>query len=153
MGSLRDEATPRVKRLLLVALGERRFQIPFADIRQLLRWEGLDDAQLLEAPALGCVQWRGEVVVVFDLADLLGVESSVPMEERLLLVSEGLPIPIAFLVDRAENILNAGEAEVGSSGEALRLAAVLGEETLAHLVSWHRMMRHLDHIAATGECG
>ena len=164
------DAPPPQQRFLVVGICEGRFGLPLADIWRVIGGEHLQRDSLLEAPACGSLLIDAEPISVVDLAGLLGLESPLPMRERLLLVTRSLPTPVAFIVDRSDDIVmgprpeimepEAGDREASRRQgfihsddgpiEILGFDRLLEEKMIDHLASWYRTRSHCDHIARVG---
>ncbi len=125
-GALADAATPSEREILLFEMGEGRYGLPSADVRELIR--AVTIVSLPRAPAIveGLINLRGKVVPVLDIRARFGAPAK-PLEPSdhiiVAFASTGL---VAIRVDRATELVRVDEGDIE---EARRL--VPGAEYVA----------------------
>jgi purine-binding chemotaxis protein CheW len=125
--SLALAATPRAGRsrqqltpTLAFRVGAERFGLPLAHAQEVT---GLTRAALLPGAGpsiVGIIAWRGEFVVVFDLASLLGVAPTENSADRRAIILRGEEPRLALAVDAVDEVIHVDPAAM-QAPEQLRV--------------------------------
>lgn len=92
---------PQDRAVLVFEVGARRFGLPAADLREIVRAVAI--APLPHAPAAveGVINLRGEIVPVIDLRRMLGLPARGVVLSDHLVIAHWDSAPLALRVDRA----------------------------------------------------
>ncbi len=130
-----------VTEYLIIRCGDKRYGLPAANCREVLKLPRMVRVPRLPAHLRGIFNLRGEIVVVTDICPLLGQGAQVTRDNsRLVIVEEGA-IKTALLVEFVEGLTSVVEEQVeplaeGAGAGARDLIAgkvMQGEEVLVLL--------------------
>jgi purine-binding chemotaxis protein CheW len=132
--------------LVLFSLGDRRFAVPRSCVLEVVALVLIDELPGATLPVLGCIRYRGKVVVVVDARSRLGLPPRGPSLDDHLLIAATPRRVIALLVDRVVAVHDALASEIGPA--PVRLAQVAG---VASLPSDLVLLQDLDAIFSLDE--
>jgi len=95
-------------------LGEEHFAFSVDSVTGIIVWREVTPLPNVENHLLGLGNLRGRTLPVTDLRLRMGVESAVPKEEGLVIVSETPHSHVGFLVDSVLEVLTITEDEIQS---------------------------------------
>lgn len=114
-------------------VGEQRLCLPLGDVREILHFPAehslVEDDQ---APIAGLMNLRGSVLPLANLSVRFGIESTVPLRDRLVITIEHGDRMVGLVVDSVESIVRVASSEISevtgimrkTSNEQRLLAAV-----------------------------
>lgn len=132
-----------MKGLVTFQLGDREYATPLADVREVVRLQGLTDLPGMAPPLAGVLDLRGAALPVLDLrrAAVAGARSDVLVLERADGGSVGVAVDAVRAVVDADALPSAGGA--GAAGEVLPLYVrdvLRGEDGVVFLVDLPAMV-------------
>lgn len=116
-----------VTELLAFGLGEERFALPLAAVREILKVSPITEVPRSKPAVLGILAVRGRVTTVIDLRVRLKMPSTEPSRESRILLVEAEGETIGLLVDRVESVYRLG-------GDEVELAATVASDLSDHVV-------------------
>jgi purine-binding chemotaxis protein CheW len=104
--------TARLLEVATFQLAGERCAIETRYIYEIIRWH--EPARLPGVPEhlAGLINLRGEIIAVFDLRKLLGIEPKEPTEHARVLVLGGERAELGVLADAAETVLTLSQEEM-----------------------------------------
>jgi purine-binding chemotaxis protein CheW len=137
-----DEGAGKVRtEYLIILCGDKRYGLPAAHCREVLKLPRLVHVPRLPAHLRGIFNLRGEIVAVTDICPLLGQGAQTIHDSFRLVVVEAGPIKTALLVAVVEGLASISEDQVESLAEGAGIGArdlvsgkvVQGEEVVVLL--------------------
>jgi len=91
-------------RAVVLLVGEERYALPIESMQEVTKLANVAVVPETAAAALGILNWRGELVMAFDLAALLGIEAERKGAGRLVAIMRGEEPKLAFAVDGVDHV-------------------------------------------------
>ena len=122
--------------LLAFSLGGERYAIELRHVAEVFRLRSLSLLPGAAAPTMGLTAWRGELLPVLDLRQILGLPARGLDDLGLAIVMGEERIPIAVLADAVNEVLSLARERVrpAPEGVAVHRDYVLGVTEDARLV-------------------
>jgi purine-binding chemotaxis protein CheW len=112
-----DEVVVHGRRAILVfEIGGRRYGLPAAEVRELLRAVTILPLPLAPDVVEGIINLRGVVVPVLDIRARLRLPAKAAEPSDHLIVVEPGGRPVVLRIDRALNLALLDEAQIGQAG-------------------------------------
>jgi purine-binding chemotaxis protein CheW len=106
-------AAPQARLFCTFRLGAQRFGIDIADVKEVNTESALTRIPHAPEAVLGCVNLRGQIYLVLDLRQLLGLApAQVGPDSRLLIFKPHVGDALAGLVDRIGDIVEVEEERI-----------------------------------------
>jgi purine-binding chemotaxis protein CheW len=123
-------------RLLGFELAGERYALELTEVLEVFRPRSVSRLPGSKTPLLGLTAWRGELVAVLDLRQMLGLGSEPPGDLRFAVVLGGGGTAVAVPADTADELLELDPHEVRAPAEgvAVRRELVRGVTPDARVV-------------------
>ncbi|GAB4280444.1 MAG: hypothetical protein Kow0056_14860 [Coriobacteriia bacterium] len=111
-----------VDRIVVFSLGGQKYALPIQvvqEIQQIVEPTGVPDT----VPALlGMIDLRGEILPLFDLRRLLGVEAAPIDLQTPMIITRSRSRQVALLVDEVDDVVETPPGSVKQAGAAYEIA-------------------------------
>ena len=100
---------------LRLRFGGQSFCVHTSHVREIRQWSSTTYLPGAEHYVLGCMNLRGSILSVVDLAGLIGLQSETPTPRNPIVILESMGHLIRCLVSAAPGIIQVTEDDVGNS--------------------------------------
>src|SRR5215212_7822427 len=111
-----DEVVRSRREILVFEIGGRRYGLPAAEVRELLRAVTILPLPLAPAVVEGVINLRGVVAPVLDIRARLGLPAKAAEPSDHLIVVAAGGRPVVLRIDRALGLATLDEAQIGQAG-------------------------------------
>jgi purine-binding chemotaxis protein CheW len=111
-----DEVVQSRREILVFEIGGRRYGLPAAEVRELLRAVTILPLPLAPAVVEGVINLRGVVAPVLDIRARLGLPAKAAEPSDHLIVVAAGGRPVVLRIDRALGLATLDEAQIGQAG-------------------------------------
>ena len=105
---------------LRLRFGGQSFCVHTSHVREIRQWSPPTYLPGAEHYVLGCMNLRGAILSVVDLASLIGLQSETPTPRNPIVILESMGHLIGCLVTAAPGIIQVTEDDIGNSSDINR---------------------------------
>ena len=108
------------ERMVLLAVGEHRFGVPIARVREVIPARAYTPLPGSGAHVCGLINLRGRIVTVVDLGARLGLPPVRGLPEHSIVIVEHAGRPVGLAVEEVARIVSVDPETLQTSAETLR---------------------------------